>query len=846
MSQIEKYCKNYTNFERIGTSKYAKVYKAENKQTKNIVAIKEIDKSKYESLTNEKFNEKKIIYIINSENSIQFKSKIDSKDYFFMVMDLCINNLEDYIKSKTNDISINEIREILNQLNNAFKIMNNKKIIHGDLQPKNILISIDRLDKCKIKLSDFGSIKPNNCSISINEVSLTTPPEILNGENYNLKSNIWSLGIIIYFMLHKKYPYNGKNEYLLLQDINLSKKLKISNDDKLNNLIYKMLKININERISWEDYFNHPFFNQNSDLFKFNCEKHSQIINNYCKECKKNICDNCLDEHSTHTIIPFFQIGLNDNEIKRIENIFKDIDNKLYKLNKMKKEIEKLFIKMKSIKENKLIYKNDIENNYKEYYIKYLENINKILDNNEIKVIDLTIPKNEIICIYDIKKGKDDKDDYLNNPIRILNSYEEAKKDYSYLEGIDNEKEIKENCEFYLNENKIDFCYKYKFTKEGKYSIKIIFKKPLKNINYMFYKCNKLFSIDLSNFNTKNLTNMNNVFSDCFFINSLNLSNFNSINVINMNNIFYNCSSLISLNLSNFNTNNVTNMKMMFSECSSLTSLNLSSFNTTNVTNMEGMFQLCTSLNSLNLSNFNTNKVTNMKYMFQLCSSLTSLNLSNFNTTNVIDMEGMFQLCNSLNSLDLSNFNNSNATNMKMMFSECSSLISLNLSNFNTNKVNDMESMFQLCSSLTSLNLSSFNTNNVTNMKMMFSECSKLISLNLSNFNTNKVTNMYSMFSNCSSLTSLNLSNCNTNNVTNMGYMFYYCSSLTSLNLSNFHINNVTNLSWMFYNCSSLTSLNLSNFHITNVIDMGFMFSGINKKNCKLICKEQKILKEFS
>ena len=105
----------------------------------------------------------------------------------------------------------------------------------------------------------------------------------------------------------------------------------------------------------------------------------------------------------------------------------------------------------------------------------YLENINKKLDNNEIKIIDLTFPKNqtfknEIICIYDIKKGKNDKDDYLNNPIRILNCYEEAKKDNEYLKGINNKKEIKKNCELYLNENKIDFCYKYKFVKEGKYT----------------------------------------------------------------------------------------------------------------------------------------------------------------------------------------------------------------------------------------------------------------------------------------------------------------------------------------------------------------------------------------
>jgi len=447
MSQIEKYCKNYKNFERIGIGRYSNIYKAQNKNSGKYVAIKEIDKSRFKMLVNEKYDTE-IKNIMNNEYIVKLTAKINTRNYFYIIMDLCIINLYDYIKNRENYVTIKEIKEMLNQLNNIFKIMNNKKIIHGDLKPTNILISLDKLDKCSFKLSDFNSSQfNNNATTYIGVPSMTVPPEILNGENYNFKSDIWSLGIIIYFMLNKEYPYNGLNELLLFKDINSGKRLKLSNDDKLNDLINKMLKINYNERISWDEYFNHPFFNQNNfDKFKFNCDEHSKLINHYCKECKKNICNNCLNEHSTHTIITFNKIGLNDNEIKRIENIFIDIDNKLNKFKKMKNDIEKLLLKMKSIKENKLIYENDIDNNYKEYYIKYLENINKILDNNEIKLIDLTPPENEIICIYDIIKNKDIKDDYLINPIRILNCFEEAKKDHPKWEGINNENEIKKNC----------------------------------------------------------------------------------------------------------------------------------------------------------------------------------------------------------------------------------------------------------------------------------------------------------------------------------------------------------------------------------------------------------------
>ena len=76
--------------------------------------------------------------------------------------------------------------------------------------------------------------------------------------------------------------------------------------------------------------------------------------------------------------------------------------------------------------------------------------------------------------------------------------------------------------------------------------------------------------------------------------------------------------------------------------------------------------------------------------------------------------------------------------------------------------------------------------------------------------------------------------------------MFSDCSSLTSLNLSNFNTNNVTDMRYMFFKCSSLTSLNLSNFNTNNVNNMEYMFSGVNKEKCKLICENDRILKEFN
>ena len=302
------------------------------------------------------------------------------------------------------------------------------------------------------------------------------------------------------------------------------------------------------------------------------------------------------------------------------------------------------------------------------------------------------------------------------------------------------------------------------------------------------------------------------------------IENLNTSDVAYMDFMFYKCSGLTSLDLSGFNTAKVTSMLTMFYKCSGLTSLDLSNFNTSIVENMSEMFDGCSSLTSLDLSGFNTSNVTTMGYMFQNCSGLTDVDLSHFSTSNVTNMSNMFDGCNNLSSLDLSNFNTSNVTDMSFMFDGCSSLTSLGLSSFNTARVATMKSMFSSCSGLTSLDVSSFNTLNVTTMSSMFYGCSGLTSLDLSNFNTTNVTDISSMFSGCSGLTSLDVSSFNTSNVTIMAGMFDGCQHLTSLDVSSFNTSNVANMGFMFYKCSGLTSLDVSNFNTENVTSMASMF----------------------
>ena len=319
-----KKCNNiwdeYIKIEEIGSNFFSKVYKAKNNLTDNYVAIKEIKKTN--------INENTILKVIETmkklKNSILLLNSIETNEYYYLIYELCFLSLEKYLNIRENPLSINEIKEMLLELNKCFKEMKEKNIIHGNLKPSNILLSLNKtnINKMDFKISDFGINELRDIKkINLDNIQITMSPEIIKGEKNMIssKSDIWSLGIIIYYMLFKQLPYiNNKDD---IQEIENNEKLKLIYDLKLKDLINKMLIININKRISWEDYFKHPFFNQNSNenielknkITSFTAQKIIQIdFNesvNYLMQINKN----------------YFIASIGKGIIKIFDNFFKII-----------------------------------------------------------------------------------------------------------------------------------------------------------------------------------------------------------------------------------------------------------------------------------------------------------------------------------------------------------------------------------------------------------------------------------------------------------------------------------------------------------------------------------------
>lgn len=285
-----KYYEVYKN-ELLGESGYAKIYKAKDKKTGKMKAIKIVEKDtikKYwkthskeikkptdndlNPYFNGYFNEvnhMKILQSINNQNqnTVIFNEYFNTKEKFAIVMELCDGNLLDYIKDK--DLNIEEIKDILIQLNNSFEIMNKNKIFHRAIKPENILYKKDENSKIlfKLKLTDNSCLSSESSIIGMNIINLNnnlciSAPEVLKGEKFIEESDLWSLGILIYYLKFKEYPFYGKDKNEIVENIEKGLGNKLTGNSDLEDLIRNLLIVDSKRRMSWKIYFKHRFFNK--------------------------------------------------------------------------------------------------------------------------------------------------------------------------------------------------------------------------------------------------------------------------------------------------------------------------------------------------------------------------------------------------------------------------------------------------------------------------------------------------------------------------------------------------------------------------------------------------------
>ena len=225
-------------------------------------------------------NEIEILKKMKSKHSVEFINGIKENNYYYIIMELCDGDLNKLLTMKKGNLDIITIIKIVIQINEAFKLMRNNKIEHRDLKPENILIKFKNEEKdFDIKLTDYGLAKYYENSNSKFSKQVGTPyyiaPEVYNNKG-NSKSDLWSIGIILFYLYFNQLPFNDFDDYY---NLNRQVNLKKTNNDLLDDLLSKLIVKAPEKRINWDYYFIHPFNTQQIIEIYVNIE----IDNTKCK-----------------------------------------------------------------------------------------------------------------------------------------------------------------------------------------------------------------------------------------------------------------------------------------------------------------------------------------------------------------------------------------------------------------------------------------------------------------------------------------------------------------------------------------------------------------------------------
>jgi len=291
--------REYEKIEKIGAGTFSTVYKVRHKQKNIIFAMKIIEKKagpeQEKQIKREIDNLIKCYHWEDNYNTLKLFDNFEIKEKYILVFNYCEKNLEEYIQEnyKDNKMPIDDIKLLFLDLNKGFKNLYKENVIHRDIKINNIMIEYRLGDKNDIipRLGDFGisresSTENNPMTASISCLLLSAPEILESGTDYSFASDLWSIGVLLYKLAFGKYPYDGKGAIQIYNSImNKPSKFEKSGNDDFDDLITKLLEKEKEKRITYDEYFNHPFFKYDEpiSIIDFN-KKYNLNISSYSKE----------------------------------------------------------------------------------------------------------------------------------------------------------------------------------------------------------------------------------------------------------------------------------------------------------------------------------------------------------------------------------------------------------------------------------------------------------------------------------------------------------------------------------------------------------------------------------
>ena len=256
--------------QKLGKGKFGLVKLGINKETKDKVAVKVMNKNNMDSSDLELVRtEIEILKICQHPYIIKLYDIFENVDYIYIIMEYCPGgDLFSYLQKRNFTLEEEKVAIIMYKLCKAVFYVHSYGIAHRDIKPENVLLTSDD-ENADIRLLDFGLSKivgpGQKCTEPYGTLTYCAP-EIILDTPYLKSVDSWSLGVMTYLMLSGGLPFTGKDEHEIAKNVvysrvNFEKKpiwKEISNEAK--DFITKLLDKNLKTRIEMKAALEHPWF----------------------------------------------------------------------------------------------------------------------------------------------------------------------------------------------------------------------------------------------------------------------------------------------------------------------------------------------------------------------------------------------------------------------------------------------------------------------------------------------------------------------------------------------------------------------------------------------------------
>ena len=264
----------------IGKGSFSWVYQGKDQQNDETVAIKVINMDEITNIMHRLKYEIDVMKTLDHVNVIRLKDVIYQENLVFLVLNYCKNgDLHKFLNGRP--LKEKYAGFYLRQMASGLQYLYDRSIIHRDLKPQNLLLD----DHYKLKITDFGFAKyfdQSGMSETICGTPLYMAPEIMKFNKYSIKSDLWSVGVILYEMVVGRTPYKARNHMELLQKINtqgviIPISLEISANCR--SIIHGLMQKNPKDRMNWNQFFNHPWLFEDMQVSIMGMNSDHRIIN---------------------------------------------------------------------------------------------------------------------------------------------------------------------------------------------------------------------------------------------------------------------------------------------------------------------------------------------------------------------------------------------------------------------------------------------------------------------------------------------------------------------------------------------------------------------------------------